>query len=282
MHYVDHIVNMGSSVVDIVAFAQSDQEVTLKVGLIGYGAISRFLIERLRFEPDIQIVSVFAVPAADDRVPAAASIEELLHLEPDLVVECAGHEALRQCGAAVLRAGKDLLVASVGALADRTLEESLQTASRSGGRLVIPAGALGGLEALRTAMEAGLHTVEYVGRKSPAAWKGTAAEELIDLTEVTSATTFIECEARTAALKFPQNANVVAALALAGIGFERTRVRLMVDPDATGNHHSYVAKGEFGEITASIKSKTLAANPKTSILAPLSLVQTIKARACLS
>ncbi len=290
MHHVDRIVNMIDYSGDFAggmpgprldqACVMTEQEDSLKLGVIGYGAISRFLIEQLKSEPDIEIVSVFAVPAVDaGQVRAAHSIEELLRSGPDMVVECAGHEALRQCGAAVIEAGKDLLVASVGALADPALEKSLRDASKSGGRLLIPAGALGGLEALRTARAAGLQTVDYVGRKAPAAWKGTAAETLVDLAGVKCATTFLECDARTAALRFPQNANVVAALALAGVGFERTKVRLIVDPDASGNHHAYVASGEFGEISASIRSKTLPSNTKTSVLAPFSLIQTIKTRA---
>jgi aspartate dehydrogenase len=96
---------------------------------------------------------------------------------------------------------------------------------------------------------------------------------------VTSAVTFLECDARTAARQFPQNANVVAALALAGLGFEKTKVRLIVDPAANGNNHSFVARGAFGEISAAIRSTTLPSNPKTSMLAPFSLIQTIKKRA---
>lgn len=102
---------------------------------------------------------------------------------------------------------------------------------------------------------------------------------MIELASVTQATTFLECDARTAALQFPQNANVVAALALAGLGFERTKVRLIVDPQANGNNHSFVARGAFGELSTSIRSMTLPSNPKTSVLAPFSLIQTIKKRA---
>jgi aspartate dehydrogenase len=108
---------------------------------------------------------------------------------------------------------------------------------------------------------------------------GTPAEEMIELASVTKATTFLECDARTAALQFPQNANVVAALALAGLGFDKTKVRLIVDPAANGNNHSFVARGAFGEISTSIRSMTMPANPKTSVLAPFSLIQTIKKRA---
>ena len=254
--------------------------VELKVAVVGCGAIGSFLIEGLQAEPAIEVTAVFAVPAASSgTVPVARSIEELLSTGPDIVVECAGHQALKEAGEIVLSAGIDLLVASVGALADPTLETSLRRAALTGGRLIIPGGALGGLDALSTAREAGLESVEYSGRKAPAAWKGTAAEDLIDLMNVKSATTFLECDARTAALRFPQNANVVAALALAGLGFEQTKVRLIVDPAASGNHHSFTARGAFGEISTSIRSITLPSNPKTSVLAPFSLLQTIKKRA---
>lgn len=256
------------------------EELALRIAVIGYGAIGNFLIDQLRAEPAIEITAVFAVPAAFGDVPAVGSVEELLLTRPDMVVECAGHQALKDTGEKIISAGRDLLVASVGALADSELEGGLRRAAASGGgRLIIPGGALGGLDMLSTAHEGGLDSVDYVGRKAPNAWKGTYAEDLIDLKSVATATTFLECDARTAALRFPQNANVVAALALAGLGFERTMVRLVVDPAATGNHHAYVARGAFGEISANIKSVTLPSNPKTSVLAPFSLLQTIKKRA---
>lgn len=255
----------------------------LKIAVIGCGAIGSFVIEQLNAEPAIEVTAVFSVPPpATCSVPVVTSMDELLSTGPELVVECAGHQALRECGEAVIRAGVDLLVVSVGALSDAALERSLREAASKGGRLLIPGGALGGLDALSAAREAGLDSVEYSGRKAPAAWKGTAAEDMIALSSVTSAVTFLECDARTAARQFPQNANVVAALALAGLGFEKTKVRLIVDPAANGNHHSFVARGAFGEISASIRSTTLPSNPKTSLLAPFSLIQTIKKRAGLT
>jgi aspartate dehydrogenase len=255
-------------------------EAALKVAVIGCGAIGSFLINGLQAEPAIEVTAVFAIPTPSSAtIPVVQSIEELLATGPDIVVECAGHHALKDAGELVIGSGVDLLVASVGALADPILEASLRRAAATGGRLLIPGGALGGLDALSAAREAGLESVEYSGRKAPAAWQGTAAEDLIDLANVTSASTFLECDARTAALRFPQNANVVAAIALAGIGFELTKVRLVVDPAATGNHHSFTARGAFGEISTSIRSMTLPSNPKTSVLAPFSLLQTIKKRA---
>lgn len=252
----------------------------MRIAVIGYGAIGRFLISQLDCEPDIETCAVLSLPRPDTcSKPVVDNVDELLSARPDLVVECAGHGALRVFGETVLRQGTDLLVVSVGALADSELETALRVASATGGgKLLIPGGALGGIDALSAAREAGLSSVDYIGRKAPAAWKGTAAEKIVQLDRVTEPHTFIDCEARTAALTFPQNANVVAAIALAGLGFDKTRVRLIVDPQAEGNVHSYVARGEFGEISTIIRSKTLAANPKTSILAPFSLVQTIKKR----
>lgn len=248
--------------------------------MIGYGAIGSFLISQLVQVPEIEVCAVFSSPRPDNcSHPVVDSITELLSTGPELVVECAGHTALHAFGETILRHGVDLLVASVGALADAELEEALRDASmRGNGRLLIPGGALGGIDALSTAREAGLTSVDYIGRKAPAAWRGTPAEKLVQLDRVTKPHTFIDCEARTAALTFPQNANVVAAIALAGLGFDKTRVKLVVDPDADGNLHSYIARGAFGEISASIRSKTLEANPKTSVLAPFSLVQAIKKR----
>jgi aspartate dehydrogenase len=254
----------------------------MKVAIIGFGAIGRALAAGLG-DTGGTLVGVLereeTAAAARERLPASVVVtsvlDELLALEPDLVVECAGHAALRACGAQVLRAGRDLIVASVGALASRELEAELRSAAETGGRIVIPSGALGGLDALGSASRAGLDAVQYVSRKAPAAWRGTKAESLVALDKVTGPEVFYEGSAREAALDFPQNANVVAAVALAGIGFDRTRVRLMVDPDSTGNRHLVTASGPFGEISTEVLARTLPDNPKTSMLAPYSLLRAV-------
>jgi aspartate dehydrogenase len=256
----------------------------MRVAVIGFGAIGRTLVDALRAHRDIEIVGVLERPAAADGAAASApegvtvstDLDKLLGLRPAVVVECAGHRALREHGAAVLRGNVHLLVASIGALADAELESSLRAAASGGGKLLIPSGALAGLDALGAAKYAGLDSVEYLGRKAPTAWRGTRAETLIDLDKVAEPQVFFEGSARSAALQFPQNANVVAGVALAGLGFDETRVRLMVDPEATGNQHSVTAKGPFGEISTRVRAFTLPQNPKTSMLAPYSLVRTIR------
>jgi len=95
----------------------------LKIAVIGYGAIGSFVIGHLTAEPSIEVSAVFSLPPPSAcPAPVVGSVKDLLSTRPDLVVECAGHQALKETGEAVLRSGTDLLVVSVGALADLTLE----------------------------------------------------------------------------------------------------------------------------------------------------------------
>lgn len=257
----------------------------MDIGIIGYGAIGQTLLRLLsQHAAALRVAAILEQPAQQEaaraRVAAStrvvASVDELLAEPLDLVIECAGHAALKANGAAVLRGGVDLLVASVGALADSVIEAALrEAAAQSGARIRIPSGALGGLDVLGAARLAGLDAVTYISNKAPRAWKGTDAEAMVDLDRLTQPVVFYSGNAREAALRFPQNANVAAAVALAGVGFERTRVELTVDPAATGNRHRIRASGAFGEIDVAILGRTLPENPKTSMLAPYSLVRSV-------
>ncbi|WP_063812596.1 aspartate dehydrogenase [Burkholderia cepacia] len=257
----------------------------MKVGLIGCGAIGTLLVELLdEHVPGVRVLAVHerqgyiegggTAPGPDIRL--VERLDDFLDSGMDLVVECAGHRALRELGPAVLAAGRDLLVASVGAIAERALESSLIDAAQAGrARLRIPSGALGGLDVLGAAKLAGLREVRYEGRKAPGAWRGTPAETRLALDEVAAPVAFFEGTAREAARMFPQNANVAAAVALAGLGFDRTKVVLYADPSVAGNTHRIAADGDFGHIDTIVMGKTLPANPKTSMLAPYSLVRAI-------
>lgn len=254
----------------------------MKVGLIGFGAMGRALASGLPAE-GATLTCILERPEQSELARARCpngvrvhtSVDDFLAERLDVIIECAGHKALRSIGPLCLRRGYNLIIASIGALADESLENALREATMIGGRMVIPSGALGGLDALGAAKRVGLDTVHYVSTKAPRAWLGTKAEELIDLNTVQSRTTFYEGNAREAALAFPQNANVVAAVALAGIGFQKTRVRLTVDPTATGNRHLIEASGPFGRISCDVVARTLPDNPKTSMLAPYSLLRAV-------
>jgi aspartate dehydrogenase len=254
-------------------------------GLIGYGGVAFDMLAALRSadaaEP--RLLGVLVRPgragAARQRlgdVTCVQSSDALLALQPEIVVEAAGHGALASHGAAVLARGIDLVVASVGALADEELFECLRAAATAGGaRMLLPAGAIGGVDALAAMRLAGLSAVRYRSIKPPVAWRGTPAERLVDLDRLPARTPFYEGTARAAALDYPQNANVAATIALAGLGFERTRVELVADPAAPGNLHEIEAEGATGRIAIRLQGKPSASNPKTSALTAPSLARAI-------
>lgn len=257
-----------------------------RIAMIGFGAIGRQVARQIQaIGLPVRIGAILTTPRslepARAETPPGTLVSddwaELAAFAPELVIECAGHAALRALGAKVLALGADLVAASVGALADPSTEAGLRAAARAhGGRLIIPSGALGGLDVLGAARHAGLDAVSYESHKAPAAWAGTPAEERIDLAAITAPTPFFEGTAREAALAFPKNANVAATVALAGTGFDATRVTLIADPAATGNRHVIRARGRFGEISVSVNGLVLPENPKSSILAPSSLTRAIE------
>ena len=279
---------------DPMAPGSGEAGTRLRAGLIGGGSIARVIARAIaepRPAPDgvaavrhrVQLIGALVHDTArarahgfTERVPLITTLDEFLAARPAQVAECAGHGGLAEYGARILGAGIDLVVASVGALADSALEHSLREAARgSGARIHIPSGAVGALDALSAARFGGLTAVRYVGRKPIAAWRGTRAVETVDLDRIEAATTVFEGSAREAALAFPQNANVCAAIALAGVGMDATQVRLVADPLARGNEHEIEAEGSFGTLRFSVVGKPLAENPKTSSLAAYSLLRAL-------
>lgn len=260
----------------------------MDVALIGYGAIAQEVLKHIGDGEPARIAAIVVRPARVEQVRAAvaergiavvSSLDDLT-AAPGLIAECAGHEGVRQYGADALRRGIDFLVISIGSLADAALREELERAARDGGaKLVLPAGAVAGADALAAARVGGLTRVTYTSRKPPGAWKGTPAEAVCDLDALTAEATLYEGTADEAAMRYPQNANVAATIALAGAGFDGTSVRLVADPAAGGNIHQLEAEGAFGSFTMEIRGKPLPNNPKTSTLAAHSVIAEIRRRA---
>lgn len=245
------------------------------VAIIGFGAIAQDVIEILATADGgpVDQISVLVREGREAGVRAALGdgarvtndINVLLEAKPDVVVECAGHSAVAMFGTRVLSHGTDLIVASVGALADVDLAVKLDAAARaSGAQCVIPSGAIGGIDALGAARLSGLTSVTYTGTKPPGAWVGTPAEEVTDLTALTAPCTFFEGTAREAARSYPKNANVAATLALAGLGMDETKVRLIADPSATENIHAFTVVSTALEFSMQLVGKPSPRNPKTS------------------
>lgn len=246
--------------------------------VIGYGAITSELLRTLADQRAGPMpCGILVRPGQMDSARASCppeiavvdNLADLLALQPDCIAECAGHEALQQYGADILEAGIDLLVLSVGALTDPVFGPRL-LAHTGPGRLYIASGAVAGIDGLLAARTAGLAEVTYTSVKGPTAWVGTPAGPVA--TEARERTVFFEGTAREAASLYPKNANVAATVALAGLGLDATRVKLVSDPAATAPLGVIEARGAFGTFHFEILAYAAPSNPKTSLLTAHSVI----------
>jgi aspartate dehydrogenase len=247
-----------------------------RVAMIGFGAIGVSIARDWKERPPAGHLLVgvcmrpHQVDAAVDLLPPETTIctdiEAVLALEPDCVIEAAGHGVIRSFGVRVLRQGCDLYVLSVGALASAVLREDLMSAATSrGGNILIPAGALAAFDGLRTLAGDGLVSVKYTSTKPCESWRGTPAAEIFPLADLTTPTVIFRGNAREAAGLYPMNANLAAAVALAGIGFERTLIELVADPHSTRNSGRLEAVSASSLLTLEVSSLQ-STNPKTSVI----------------
>jgi aspartate dehydrogenase len=248
----------------------------LRVGIIGLGSIGSGIAALARSRPEDQVEVVGALVQDRQRArvadgpPVVFTLDELLGLRPDVIVDAGGHAAFRAYARGVVAAGIDLIVLSVGALADDALREELHAcASASGARVRVASGAIGALDVLSAARVGGLDRVAHTVRKSARTLLGEAAEQLSEPKELYRGT------AREGVARFPESANVVAAVSLAGIGFDRTEMVVIADPAATRNVHEVTAEGAFGAFRLEIQNIPSVANPKTARLAAMSAYRSL-------
>jgi aspartate dehydrogenase len=196
------------------------------------------------------------------------------------VIEAAGHAAVQSFGVDLLARGIDLLIASVGVLADKDFAAQLARAAAPRAELWIASGAVAGIDGLLAARTLTPRAVTYTSVKEPKAWHGTPAEKLLNASAQTGRFVFFEGSAREAAVKYPQNANVAATIALASVGLDRTQVRLASDASVEGPLGIIEAEGEFGKFSFEILALASPANPKTSAITGHSLVAAAKDGMC--
>lgn len=254
-----------------------------RVVFIGWGAINRrvaALLAERRSAVDIVGIATSGKSKQREGLPAGAQLlthaQELADLQPDLVVEAAGRAAVAEWAPAALAAAPAMIIASTSAFCDDALLAQLvQAAEQHGSRIMVPSGAIGGIDALASGAVLGLDEVVHQIVKPPSAWAGTAAAQRIDLGGLSDRTVFFSGTAREAARQYPQNANATVVTSLAGIGLDRTRVEMIADPSSRINGHRIEARGGFGRMEIVLENNPLAANPKSSELTALSLVRLI-------
>lgn len=263
-----------------------------RIGLVGCGAIgSEIAVAIDSGRVNAELVTVYdayreRASALAGRLKSAPVVAEsidalLLASDVDLVVEAASQQAVRDYARSILEHGKDLMVMSVGALLDDALYAELcSLLERHGVRLYLPTGAIAGIDAIRSVRHL-LKEVTITTTKHPRALEDAPffREHRVNLKGLKRAKVIYRGNAREAVRLFPANVNVAAILSIAGIGADRTMVRIVADPRARRNIHEIDARGEFGELHFSISNVPSPGNPKTSYLAILSAIECLR-RAC--
>ncbi|MEP9379281.1 aspartate dehydrogenase [Aquabacter sp. CN5-332] len=257
----------------------SSAEKALRVGIAGLGAIGKAVAERLiQGMPGLRLsaIATRSTAAAEQFLGerrARATLTDLAGLPPlcDVIVEALPASAFDAVAEPALRAGRTLVVISVGALLTRPgLEE---VAARHGGRIVVPTGALLGLDAVQAAAQGEIHSVRMVTRKPPRGLAGAPyiVAHKISLDGLGAPLKVFEGTARDAVVGFPANVNVVAALSLAGIGPDRTVIEIWADPALERNHHAISVDSDSASFSMEI-ANIPSENPKTGRITALSVI----------
>ncbi|MEH7384678.1 aspartate dehydrogenase [Bacillus sp. JJ1521] len=249
----------------------------MNIGLIGAGAIANFLLEKINQNQleNLRIKSIlvrnkekYRLLESEYGVKLFTDLEAFLDSEIDIVVEAANIEAVKTLLPSIMKK-KDVVLISVGALADEALLTEIDKLVNEYKYAVhLPSGAIGGLDLLQNAHALGKVTSVSLTTRKPAR---SLIEENIDEARVV-----FEGKAIDAIRKFPKNMNVSIVLSLAGIGIEKTRVSLVADPHIDKNVHHVAIRGDFGEATLTVTNNPLPENDKTSYLAAMSILGTLK------
>ncbi|HEY3153511.1 MAG TPA: aspartate dehydrogenase [Candidatus Binatia bacterium] len=253
------------------------------IGIVGCGAICRALIRAAESgKLPVRLVGVTSRTEKNAREflstfrspPGYLSLAELI-TAADLIVEAAGGKVVPELAEKVFAAGKDLMVISVGALLDHP--EIIEKSRQTGSRLYLPSGAIAGLDGIKSAAVGQIVHVTHTTRKPPEGLEGAPylVERGISLAGLRTEKEVFSGSAREACRGFPANVNVTAAVSLAGIGPDQTRVRILAVPGLTRNCHDIEVEGEFGRLLVHIENVP-SENPKTGKLTALSIIRAVQ------
>jgi aspartate dehydrogenase len=260
------------------------QAAALTVAIAGFGAIGRAVARKLdEGIPGLRLVAVSArdlgrakiLVSGFKRKPAVVPLGKLAAMA-DIVVECLPASAFGEIAVPALEAGRTLVVITVGALLAHPGLADL--AKRHGGRIVVPTGALIGLDAVRAAAEGEIQSVRMISRKPPRGLAGAPhlVENNIQVEGIDAPLKVFEGSAREAVRGFPANVNVAAALSLAGIGADRTTIEVWADPGIDRNTHSIEVEADSARFSMTIANVPSDENPRTGRITGLSVIAALR------
>jgi aspartate dehydrogenase len=197
----------------------------------------------------------------------------------DLVIEAASRDAVKLIAEKVLTVGKHLLIMSVGALSDDDLNSRMEKVARERNvKVYLPSGAICGLDGVKGASVEEIRSAQITSTKHPKSLTGAPflVENRIDISGLKEPMVVFQGTAREAISGFPKNVNVAVALSLAGIGVDKTQVKIVADPDTDRTQHEIRVEGDFGELTTRIRNHVHPGNPKTSYIAALAAIRTLR------
>ena len=258
----------------------------LKIGLVGCGAIGTEIasaIDRKEISAELIAICDHTLGKAEmlmntlKKPPKKLGLSELVKVS-DIVVEAASQKAVPAVARAALEGGRDLMIMSVGALLEPDIFDMIKNlADKNGCKVYIPSGAISGLDGLKSARLGNIRRVTLTTTKNPIGFEGApyVLERGIDLTKLKEATVLFEGPAVDAVRAFPANVNVAATLSLTA-GSSEVMVKVIADPNVSVNIHEIAAEGDFGRLTTRVENVPSPKNPKTSYLAALSAIATLR------
>lgn len=258
----------------------------LKIGIAGCGAIGSSLAEAVvsKFAKRAELSGLYDIDVKKGselsrklkKNVTAKSLEELIN-NSDLVIEAAGAHSSLDIAKKSVSSGRDVMVMSVGGLISGFLELK-ELAQQKNARVFIPSGAICGIDGLKASAQAKINKVTLTTKKPPKAFSSVQyiKDNKIDLDAIKKETVIFEGNALAAVKSFPQNINVAATLSLAGIGAEKTTVRIVASPEITRNIHEVEIQSEAGSIVTRTENVIHPNNPKTSYLAVLSAIAVLQ------
>ena len=250
------------------------------VGIAGLGAIGSAVARALvRGIDGLELIAASDITPNDEFDIPLVSFEELC-ARCDIIIECLPPAIVPQLANEALKNQKTLILISSCALLifPEILDTHNSIPKVKQGRIIVPSGALAGIDGIKALKELGIKNSIIASTKHPRGFSGAPyVDEMgINLEQIKTKTRIFKGNALDAAKGFPANVNVATTLSLAGIGAQDTRVEIWADPAAKGNSHEITVSGEFSTLTARIENMPDPANPKSSMLAAQSIVAVLK------